>query len=87
MSEAETKAKLRAWIMNRAKKAVRSEEITDETPIVESGLLSSLDIVEFVLYIESLTGREIDAEELEPAAFTNTNTMYATFFAVSHERA
>jgi acyl carrier protein len=81
VSEAETKEKLREWIVNRSKKAVRREELTDETPIVESGLLSSLDIVEFVLYIESLTGKEIDAEELEPAAFTNTNAMYATFFA------
>lgn len=81
MSEAEIKTKLREWILNRSKKAVRREELTDETPIVESGLLSSLDIVEFVLYIESLTGTEIDAEELEPAAFANTNAMYATFFA------
>lgn len=81
MSEAETKAKLREWILNRSKKAVRKEDLTDDTPIVESGLLSSLDIVEFVLYIESLTGKEIDAEELEPAAFATTNAMYATFFA------
>lgn len=81
MNEAEAKAKLRAWIVNRSKKAIRLEDLTDETPIVESGLLSSLDIVEFVLYIESLTGAEIDAEELEPAAFANTNSMYARFFA------
>jgi len=81
VTETETKAKLREWIVKRSKKPVRVEELTDETPIVESGLLSSLDIVEFVLYIESLTGKEIDAEELEPAAFTNTNAMYATFFA------
>jgi acyl carrier protein len=81
VTEVETKTKLREWILNRSKKPVRREDLTDETPIVESGLLSSLDIVEFVLYIESLTGQEIDAEELEPAAFTNTNAMYATFFA------
>lgn len=81
MGEAETKQKLREWILQRSKQAVRREEFTDETLVVESGILSSLDIVEFVLYIESLTGAEIDAEELEPAAFASTNAMYATFFA------
>lgn len=67
--------------MGRSKKKVRAEEFTDDTLVIETGILSSLDIVEFVLYIESLTGKEIDAEELEPAAFANTNAMYATFFA------
>ena len=81
MSEAEIKTKLREWILKRSKKPLRQDELTDETPVVESGLLSSLDIVEFVLYMESLRGTEIDADDLEPAVFTNTNTMYATFFA------
>jgi acyl carrier protein len=81
VSEAEIKAKLREWILKRSKKQLRAEELTDETPVVESGLLSSLDIVEFVLYMESLRGAEIDADDLEPAVFANTNTMYATFFA------
>ena len=80
MEEAETKTKLRDWILNRSKQPLRREQLTDETPIVESGLLSSLDIVEFVLYIESLRGDEIDAEDLDPEVFTSVNTMYEAFF-------
>ena len=81
MTEQEVKAKLRAWIAKRAKVPIEPSALTDDTPIIESGLLSSLDIVEFVLYIESLRGDEIDLEDLEPEVFTSTNTMYGTFFA------
>lgn len=81
MNEEEVKGKLRAWIINKSKQQVEDHELTDETPIIESGLLSSLDVVEFVLYIESLMGDEIDLEDLEPEVFTSISTMYATFFA------
>ena len=81
MTEEEIKARLRSWIINKSKQQIADHELTDDTPIIESGLLSSLDVVEFVLYIESLLGDEIDLEDLEPEVFTSTNTMYTAFFA------
>ena len=81
MNEVEVKSKLRTWIINQSKQQVEDHELTDDTPIIESGMLSSLDVVEFILYIESLLGDEIDLEDLEPEVFISTNTMYATFFA------
>lgn len=80
MSEAEIKAKLRTWIIERSKQPDAEDELTGDTPIIDSGLLSSLDVAEFVLYIESLRGDEIDLDDLEPEAFTSMNTMYETFF-------
>jgi len=80
MDEADVKSKLRSWIVNRSKQKVADHEITDDTPVIEAGYLSSLDVVEFVLYIESLLDDEIELEDLEPEVFTSTNTMYATFF-------
>ena len=81
MDEAEVKGKLRSWIISQSKQQVADHELTDDTPVIESGYLSSLDVVEFVLYIESLLDAEIELEDLEPEVFTSTNTMYATFFA------
>ncbi|MBX3707350.1 MAG: acyl carrier protein [Pseudomonadales bacterium] len=83
MDEREVKEKLRTWIIQRSKQPKAAGELTDDTPIIESGFLSSLDIVEFVLYIEDLRGEEIELDDLEPAVFTSTNTMYQTFFAQS----
>ena len=81
MDETEIKGKLRSWIINRSKNQIEASELTDDTPVIEQGYLSSLDVVEFVLYIESLLDDEIELDDLEPEVFTSTNTMYATFFA------
>ena len=64
MQEQELRSKLRAWILSHAKSQPKSG-LTDQTMILEEGVLSSLDIAEFVLYIESLRGEERDNAEIE----------------------
>ncbi len=79
MVEDEIREELRGWILDRASAA--EERLSgDELPILEEGLLSSLDIVEFILFIESLRGEEVDIESIEPEVFTNINTLYEAFF-------
>lgn len=80
MDEAHIRSRLREWILEHAK-AVSSDELNDQTKILENGLLSSLDIVEFVLFIEELRGAEIDTDDIEPEVFTSVDTLYAGFFA------
>jgi len=80
IEEDEVRAKLRGWILKHAKTAPRSA-FNDDMLILEEGILSSLDIVEFVLYIESLRGDEIDVDDIDPQVFTSINTLYAAFFA------
>ncbi len=81
--EVAIKLKLRDWIVSRSKIPLSDGELDDDTPVIEAGYLSSLDIVEFILYIESLRGEEVELEDLEPEMFVSTNTMYQTFFAPS----
>ncbi|MAT84343.1 MAG: hypothetical protein CMD39_08645 [Gammaproteobacteria bacterium] len=83
MDEVTVKQQLRDWIVSRSKIPVSEGQLTDDTPIIEDGYLSSLDIVEFVLYIESLRGDEVDLDDLEPEVFESTNTMYQAFFAAA----
>ncbi len=80
-SEQEIRRLLKEWILKRSKKRVSLDEPNDQTPVIDSGLLSSLDVTEFVLYIESLLGDEIDIDALEPANFANIDSMWRTFFA------
>lgn len=80
MQEQEVRAKLRDWIAKHAKKPLAAD-FNDETPVLELGILSSLDVVEFVLFIENLRGDEVDADNIEPEAFTNINTLHSAFFA------
>lgn len=79
MSETELRQQLRNWIKNRSR-AEGAAGISDETKILEEGILSSLDIVELVLFIESLRGSDVDLESIDPEAFTSVNTIYGAFF-------
>jgi acyl carrier protein len=81
VTEAEIRMHLKSWIVSHSKSS-RQTEIHDNTPILERGILSSLDIVELVLYIETMRGEEIDADEIAPESFTSIDTLYETFFCV-----
>jgi hypothetical protein len=52
----------------------------DQTPILQAGLLSSLDVVELVLFVENLRGSEVDVDRIEPEALTNVDSLYEAFF-------
>ncbi len=82
MHELEVRARLREWIAGHAKKPLTAD-FDDRTPVLEQGILSSLDVVEFVLFIEDLRGGEVDADAIQPEAFTSIDTLYAAFFAGS----
>ena len=78
-SQDDIRAALRAWILEHARAGV-PPGFHDQTPILESGILSSLDIVEFTLFIEHLRNREVDVDAIEPEAFVDVDSVYATFF-------
>ncbi|MDQ3033996.1 MAG: hypothetical protein M3Y87_16395 [Myxococcota bacterium] len=80
MDELTIRKNLKRWILDHSKAQVKGE-LGDDTPILEQGILSSLDIVEFVLYIESLRGEEVDTDAIEPDVFTSVDTLWVGFFA------
>jgi acyl carrier protein len=80
VQEREVRDRLRGWMASRAKKGVTAD-FSDQTLVLEMGILSSLDIVEFVLFIESLRGEELDPDRIEASAFASVDTIYAAFFA------
>jgi acyl carrier protein len=78
MDEATIRARLKQWIGDHAKAS--ASHLADDTPILEKGILSSLDIVELVLFIESLKGDEVDPDTIEPASFQSIDAMMKGFF-------
>ena len=74
MPDQETiRPQLKRWLLDHAS-APPPVEFTDQLPILEVGLLNSLDIVE-------LRGVEVDTDEIEPDVFTSIDTLWAAFFA------
>ena len=80
MDEALIRTELRSWIQDRAR-GRGADTVLDDTPILDRGYLTSLDVAEFVILIESLRNEEIDADLIEPASFTSLNQIWDVFFA------
>ena len=79
----EIRESLRGWILSRA--GAQTGRLADDAPILAEGLLSSLDVVELVLFVESLRGEEVDADAIEPEALASIDALYATFFGDEKE--
>lgn len=84
LEETAVRSRLREWIRTHAKSKLDGE-LRDDTPILERGILSSLDVVEFVLFIENLRGEEVDTDVIEPEVFASIDSLYRTFFAAERD--
>lgn len=79
LSEAEIKHALGAWVKKVSRKP-EAASVTDETPLIESRLITSLQIMELILEIERLKGQPFELRNLKPGVFNTINSIYATFF-------
>lgn len=79
MTEAEVRQALRDWVIKTSKK-IALDELDDNTPIVEQRIISSLQIMDLILFIEKLSKKSIDVESLKPGVFKNIDSIYHNFF-------
>lgn len=78
-TEREVRARLRAWIVERNGK-IRPEALTDQTPILEQRIISSLQLMDLILFVEQLSGRPLELEQLQTGAFQSIDALYRNFF-------
>lgn len=72
---------LRAWLI-RANSGLATMHLTPDTDIIESRILESLQVVEFILFIEEKSGRQILSEDLNPNTLRTFESIYESFFEV-----
>ena len=79
MTEDEVRAALRQWVRERAPAAVG--EVADDTPLISSRIITSLQVTDLLLLVEELRSAPIDPAMLQPGAFRDIDAIYAAFFA------
>ena len=57
MSES-TRVKLRAFVLEKTESAIA--DLTDQTHLFENGLLKSVQVMDLILFVEEISGEEID---------------------------
>jgi len=79
-TELEVKHLLRQWIASNARRPVDGA-IRDDTPILEQRVISSLQVMELILFVERTSGRPVNIAQLRPSAFRSIDDIYRTFFS------
>jgi len=86
----ETIARLRAWIADAnasrdaagaAGAAGAASALGVDTRLIDEGVLDSLQMVNFILFIEELSGRELPEALIQPERFVSLRVIHDTFFA------
>jgi acyl carrier protein len=76
----EIKSDLRNWILKKNGK-IKSQDLTNETKLLEARIISSLHIMELILEIEKMKGAKLNLKKMKPGVFGSVNSIYEAFFA------
>ena len=76
MSE-NTREKLRAFVLDSTESAIA--DLTDQTHLFENGILKSIQVMDLILFVEEISGQDIDVEGLKPGAFKDIDTIIKNF--------
>lgn len=74
------KTRIRQWILEK-NPAVDDAAFADDTPLLERKILTSIQIMDLILFLEHLQGRPVDIDQVQPENFHSLNTIHAAFFA------
>ena len=84
--EQKFKQLLREWIGQRTQRLILGG-LRDDTPILEQRVITSLQVMELILFVEKTSGRSVNVSQLKPCSFRSIDNIYTTFFTGSrHEQ-
>jgi acyl carrier protein len=78
-TEEEMRRSLRDWIVKTNGK-IQTEDLNDQTPIIEQRIISSLQVMDLIFYLEQLSGKPIEVDDLKPGVFRDIDSIYQNFF-------
>lgn len=77
-NEIEVKTALRDWIVRKGK--IQAQELNDQTPFLEQRIISSVQLMELILFMEDLSGKSIDVKALKKGMLRDIDTIFRNFF-------
>ena len=78
--EAKIKMQLKEWIV-ACKSGAKLEDITDDTALITHKFISSVQVLDLILHLESLGAKSLDPSKLSPQSFQSITSIYQNFFA------
>jgi hypothetical protein len=79
-SREEIKASLQSWVQRKARGAP-APTVLATTPLLASGIITSLHLAELIAMLEMWRGEPIDVQALAPGDFQDIQTIMRRFFS------
>jgi hypothetical protein len=79
-SSIDRRAALRGWVLDRNRE-LDPATLRDDTPLISTRLVTSLQVIDLLLFIESLRERPVNPGSLCAGAFRDIDTIHRTFLA------
>jgi acyl carrier protein len=77
-SEEELKQELKNWVLLKSTK-VKAEELSTSTPLIDTRIISSMQVMELILFLEKLKGSRLNMKNIKPGVFQDIDSIYNTF--------
>jgi acyl carrier protein len=78
--EHDIKNRLSTWVAEQSSD-YRQDTVPFDLPIIEQRIITSVQIMELILYLEHLRGEPINPMHIKPGAFSSIDAIYQHFFA------
>jgi len=79
MSENEIKSQIKEWLISKSKNE-EAAKMTNDTKIIGERVITSLQIMDLMLFMEQLSKKRLDPEDLKPGIFSTINQIYETYY-------
>jgi acyl carrier protein len=76
----EARAELRRWVVETSGR-IEAKDLRDDTPLIEQRIITSLQITDLILFLESLRGVPVDLEKLSGSSFKNIDAVCSAFLS------
>ena len=78
-NEQEIKQVLKEWIAKKSKNC-DINSITGDTQILDKRIITSVQIMDLILYLENLTNKPVNIDQVQPGVFSSIDSIYTAFF-------
>lgn len=80
MLPSERMERMRGWLVAH-RPGLATSAIGDDTDLIDSGIVDSLQLIEFVLFLEQERGKPILSDAIDPASLRSLAAIERSFFA------
>lgn len=75
----QARVRLHDWLIRR-NGCIAASDLTDETPLLERRIVTSLQVMDLILFIERLRGAPIKVSQIRPGSFRDIASIIDRFF-------